>query len=158
MPHISRKLTRKLLFQKLFVLGFSYLSDDDFFEFFYFDNQKLEIDKNYFIEMQSIILDKEWIFIALIARYAPKFNIKNMSLLYVLPVYIAMAEMFYLKEEIPAKVSLNEAIELAKVYSDDPVKKIVNWILNNILKDYETLVKEIPDMEAKNDFSFFKKI
>jgi hypothetical protein len=59
MTHISRKLTRRLLFQKLFVLGFSYLSDDDFFEFFYFDNQKIEVDREYFKEMQNIILEKE---------------------------------------------------------------------------------------------------
>lgn len=156
MTHISRKLTRKLLFQKLFVLGFSYLSDDDFFEFFYFDNQKIEVDREYFAQMQKIILEKEGIFITFIEKYAPKFHIENMSLLYILPVYIAMAEMFFLKEEIPVKVSINEAIELAKVYSDDPVKKIVNGILNNVMNDYELLSKEIPSMEVKNKFTFFK--
>jgi N utilization substance protein B len=62
----------------------------------------------------------------LIERYAPKFNIEKMSLLYVLPIYIALAEMFFLQEEIPPKVSINEAIELAKIFTDDPVKKIVN--------------------------------
>lgn len=157
MSHISRKLTRRLLFQKLFVLGFSYLSDDDFFEFFYFDNQKIEVDKEYFTQMQEIVLDKEWIFITFIEKYAPKFNIEKMSILYILPVYIAMAEMFFLKEEIPPKVSINEAIELAKIYSDEPVKKIVNGILNNIMKDYEVLNKEIINMNTKNDFTFFKK-
>jgi len=157
MTHISRKLTRRLLFQKLFVLGFSYLSDDDFFEFFYFDNQKIELDKEYFKEMQNIILEKEWIFITFIEKYAPKFKIENMSLLYILPVYVAMAEIFFLKEEIPVKVSINEAIELAKIYSDDPVKKIVNGILNNVMNDYDILSKEIPQMNVKNEFSFFKK-
>ncbi len=157
MSHISRKLSRRLLFQKLFVLWFSYLSDDDFFEFFYFDNQKIEVDKEYFVEMQKIILEKEWIFITFIEKYAPKFKIENMSLLYILPVYVAMAEMFFLKEEIPVKVSINEAIELAKIYSDDPVKKIVNGILNNVMNDYEVLAKEIPNMEVNNKYSFFKK-
>jgi hypothetical protein len=80
-----------------------------------------------------------------------------MSLLYILPVYVAMAEIFFLKEEIPVKVSINEAIELAKIYSDDPVKKIVNGILNNVMNDYDILSKEIPQMEVKNEFSFFKK-
>lgn len=157
MAQISRKLTRKFLFQKLFVLWFSNVSDDNFFEFFYYDDKNLELDKDYFSEMQSIILDKEPIFITFIERYAPKFKIENMSLLYVLPVYIALAEMFFLKEEIPVKVSINEAVELAKIYSDDPVKKIVNGILNNVMKDYEKLVLELPSINPENSFSFFKK-
>ncbi|NDK08011.1 hypothetical protein EOM39_02055 [Candidatus Gracilibacteria bacterium] len=157
MAQISRKLTRKFLFQKLFVLGFSNVSDDNFFEFFYYDDKNLELDKDYFSEMQSIILDKEPIFITFIERYAPKFKIENMSLLYVLPVYIALAEMFFLKEEIPVKVSINEAVELAKIYSDDPVKKIVNGILNNVMNDYEKLVLELPSINPENSFSFFKK-
>jgi transcription termination factor NusB len=34
--------------------------------------------------------------------------------------------MFFLTEEIPGKVSINEAVEIAKVYGDDSSKKIVN--------------------------------
>lgn len=156
MPHISRTLTRRLLYQKLFIFGFTYISDEIFFQNFYFDNWDLEVDKVYFEEMQKIILDKEWIFILFIERYAPKFNIEKMSLLYVLPIYIALAEMFFLQEEIPAKVSINEAIELAKIFSDDPVKKIVNGVLNNVFNDYEKLNNEINSIEIKNDFTFFK--
>lgn len=124
---------------------------------FYFDDWNLEIDKSYFQEMQGIILDKEAIFIELIKRYAPKFDIKNMSLLYVLPIFIACAEIFYLNEEIPIKVSLNEAIELAKIYSDDSVKKIVNGILNNILEDYEKLNEEIKTLIPNQTHTFFNK-
>ncbi|MFA5916823.1 MAG: transcription antitermination factor NusB [Candidatus Gracilibacteria bacterium] len=156
MPHISRTLTRRLLYQKLFIFGFTYISDEIFFQNFYFDNGDLEVDKVYFEEMQKIILDKEGIFILFIERYAPKFNIEKMSLLYVLPIYIALAEMFFLQEEIPAKVSINEAIELAKIFSDDPVKKIVNGVLNNVFNDYEKLNNEINSIEIKNDFTFFK--
>ncbi len=156
MAHISRTLTRRLLYQKLFIFGFTYINDEDFFQNFYFDNWDLEVDKVYFEEMQKIILDKEWIFIIFIERYAPKFNIEKMSLLYVLPIYIALAEMFFLHEEIPAKVSINEAIELAKIFSDDPVKKIVNGVLNNVFNDYEKLSNEINSIEIKNDFTFFK--
>lgn len=157
MAQISRKLTRKLLFQKLFVLWFSYISDEDFFDYFYFDDKNLELDREYFDEMHDIIIKNEWVFIMIIERYAPKFKISNMSLLYILPVYIALAEMFYLQEEIPAKVSINEAIELAKNFADDPVKKIVNWILNNVLNDYDNLSKEILDVKITSEFSFFKK-
>jgi hypothetical protein len=45
---------------------------------------------------------------------------------------------------------------LAKIFTDDPVKKIVNWVLNNVFNDYEKLNKEINTIEIKNDFTFFK--
>jgi N utilization substance protein B len=49
-----------------------------------------------------------------------------MNIINILPIYISLAEIFFLDEEIPIKVSVNEAIELAKFYSDDSSKKIVN--------------------------------
>jgi transcription termination factor NusB len=62
------------------------------------------------------ILAKESFFIHIIQKYAPKFQVENMDLSYVLPIFIGACEMLFLKEEIPAKVSMNEAIEIAKVY------------------------------------------
>ncbi len=154
---ISRKLTRRFLFQKLFALGYAYTTDDEFLDAFYFDDWESELDRQYFNEMQEIILSKEWTFIYIIKKYAPKFDIENMSILYVLPVFIALAEMFYLKEEIPAKVSLNEAIELAKIYSDDWIKKVVNWILNKAMEDYDKLSVDIKEIEKISDYCYFKK-
>ena len=62
--------------------------------------------------------------------------------------------MLHLREEIPMKVSINEAVEMAKVYSTDSSKKIVNGILNNFYNDIENYKKEtaVPPI---SDFSFF---
>jgi N utilization substance protein B len=80
-----------------------------------------------------------------------------MSLSNVLPVYIWLAEMFFLTEEIPGKVSLNEAVEIAKVYWDDSAKKVVNWILNKVYKDFETLIKTKGNDYSNITESCFKK-
>ncbi len=37
--------------------------------------------------------------------------------------------------DVPAKVTLNEAIELAKTFADDEARRFVNGILDNVLKD-----------------------
>lgn len=37
-------------------------------------------------------------------------------------------------EEVPARVALNEAIELAKVYSDEKSVSFINGVLDSILK------------------------
>ncbi len=156
MSQTSRKLTRKLLFQKLFVLGFTRLNDEDFLKSFYFDNWKTSLDKPYFSNMQKIILEKETFFIKIIEKYAPKFGIEKMSLLYILPIFIALAEMFFLEEEIPPLVSINEAVELSKIFSDEPVKKVVNWVLNKVLLDYEVIKNDMENIDLKkNNFSFF---
>jgi N utilization substance protein B len=47
---------------------------------------------------------------------------------------IALYEMLYV-DDLPAKVSINEAIELAKKYSDDRSRKFVNGILSHALEE-----------------------
>ncbi len=48
---------------------------------------------------------------------------------------MATAEMLYM-EDIPPKVSIDEAIELAKKYSTEDSGKFVNGVLDRIYKDY----------------------
>jgi transcription termination factor NusB len=79
-----------------------------------------------------------------------------MDLTYVLAIFIWASEMLFFPEEIPAKVSINEAIELAKTYWTDTAKKIVNWVLNQVYKNYDELKKKLENFESDNDFSFFK--
>jgi hypothetical protein len=88
--------------------------------------------------------------------YAPKFEPENMSLTYVIPIFIWATEMLYFSEEIPAKVSMNEAIEIAKVYWEDSAKKIVNWVLNKLYKEYDEIKEKLDNLEIKDKHSFFK--
>ncbi|MDY7904507.1 MULTISPECIES: transcription antitermination factor NusB [Bacillus] len=50
---------------------------------------------------------------------------------------LAVYEMVY-TDDIPANVSLNEAIELAKRFGDDKAAKFVNGVLSNIKTDIES--------------------
>jgi hypothetical protein len=58
--------------------------------------------------------------------------------------------MFFLEEEIPAKVSINEAVEISKIFWDDSSKKIVNWVLNKIFIDSENILNLIKDKDFLN--------
>jgi transcription termination factor NusB len=95
---------------------FHTIDEKTFKESFYDDQFTFEIDEAYVSEMIKIIPEKESFFIEVIETYSPRFKIRHMSVLYLLPIYIALAEMFYFSEEIPAKVSINEGIEMAKMY------------------------------------------
>ena len=39
------------------------------------------------------------------------------------------------EEDVPDKVALNEALELAKKYSDDASRKFINGLLSAVMKE-----------------------
>lgn len=53
---------------------------------------------------------------------------------------MAMCEFLYFKD-IPPKVSIDEAIEIAKKYSTDKSGKFVNGILDSVLSDWKSAQK-----------------
>ena len=59
--------------------------------------------------------------------------------------------------DVPPRVSLDEAIELAKRYSDDAGKKLINGILNTIIAQRETLISTWPDRKPLNYSLFSSK-
>lgn len=66
-----------------------------------------------------------------INSYAINWNAEKMFMLDKLILRLAIFEMFFMKET-PKKVIINEAIELAKKYSAENSKTIINGILNQI--------------------------
>lgn len=155
---VSRKKTRKFLFQRLFSKCYTQIDNAEFTASFLLAKFSGVLDEAYMEEMEELVVEKESSCIALIQKYAPKFEIEKMSFIYLLPIYIGVCEMMFLKEEIPAKVTINEAVELAKVYGDDSCKKIVNWVLNKVYEDNEQISKELDTLKPKNDFSIFSQI
>jgi len=155
----NRKKSRKLLFQELYAMSINDFNSSLFRESFFSDVFTYEPDEKYINEMEKIIRYYEPFFVNILQKYSPKFNVKTMSLSYILPIYIWLAEMFFYSEEIPAKVSINEAVEVAKVYWDDSSKKIVNWVLNKVYEDYEELNKvKLNDYSSINETCFKKLI
>jgi len=133
----SRKKTRRHLVQKLHARIYCHVESESFNEAFFDDRFNFELDNNYMEEMYHLIIEKQCEILDIIAKYAPKFDIETMLKTNILSLAIAISEMLWLKEEIPAKVSINEAIELSKYYGDDMSKNIVNWILNSFFENLE---------------------
>ena len=50
--------------------------------------------------------------------------------------------------EIPAKVTIDEAVELAKKFADDEGKKFVNGVLDRILRDEARLAEKRAEAEG----------
>lgn len=55
-------------------------------------------------------------------------------------IRLASYEIFYCPE-IPTKVSINEAVELAKKFSTDDSSRFINGILGSVIKKYEDRIE-----------------
>jgi len=69
-----------------------------------------------------------------ISEYAENWQLKRMAVIDRNILRFAAFELLFL-EEIPPKVSINEAVELAKKYGDVESSKFVNGILDRIYKE-----------------------
>jgi N utilization substance protein B len=133
----SRKKTRRHLVQKLYSRIYGELDTVLFNEAFFDWRFDFDPDIAYMDEMFFLVVEKQHEILGVIKTYAPKFDLETMMKTNIIALSIAITEMLWLKEEIPAKVSINEAIDLSKYYGDDNSKNIVNGILNSFFTNIE---------------------
>lgn len=153
----SRRKTRQCLFQALYSCVFlKEKFDKQFFLESFFDEWfEGFLDDEFFDEIFSWVQEKEKELIYLVKKFAPKFDIWSMSLVNLIPVFISSYEQLFLKcDTIPFKVSIDEALELTKIYSDDQWRILANWILNSIKDNKETLLKEFQDIKDAKTYFF----
>lgn len=153
---LNRKKSRKFLFQELYSSCFVKFNEELFLESFFEWVFDFISDIDYINDMKKNILKNEFYLVWIIKMYAPKFSVESMNLTYILPIYISLTEMFFIEEEIPAVVSINEAVDLAKIYWDESSKKIVNWILHKVSQNIDDTKKYIETTEKWNYNSIFK--
>jgi N utilization substance protein B len=153
----NRKKTRKYLYQKIYATTFSKIDESEFDNTFYNEVFDFDLDKKYLTDMYSLILGKEDYLLKIISMLAPKFKIESMWNHYIIPIFIGATEMLFLEEEIPAKVSMNEAIEMSKVYWDESSKRIVNWVMNKLYKDIEEIKNKLNEFDWNFGISILKR-
>ncbi|WP_227766001.1 transcription antitermination factor NusB [Zhaonella formicivorans] len=73
-----------------------------------------------------------------IEKFSIDWEIKRMANVDRNLLRLAIYEMLFLAEEIPRNVSINEAVELAKIFSSPEAGKFVNGILDQVKKQLET--------------------
>lgn len=80
------------------------------------------------------ILEKQNELDAYIEKYAKGRTLARISKIAKAVMRISIYEMLYI-DDIPASVSINEAVELANQYDDDKTKAFVNGILNAVKEE-----------------------
>lgn len=133
----SRRNTRIALIQALYADIFIQNVDISAFRESYIDeNPVRNIDEVFFVHHRDFVHQNMAKFLAIIVDLAPKFEIEKMPRLHIIILALALAEI-YSDSDVDDKVSINEAIELAKHFSDASGAKFINGILGNFIRNRE---------------------
>ena len=91
---------------------------------------QLEIDNNFVRESLDGVFSHQQEIISLSNKYLKNWDYSRLSKVDQAILSLAIYELMW--SDVPSLVAINEAIELAKKYSDDPVVKMINGVLDKI--------------------------
>ncbi|WP_186430010.1 transcription antitermination factor NusB [Clostridium sp. BSD9I1] len=93
-----------------------------------------QVDMGYVINMMKNIQENEDMLDEKIKKYLKGWKINRISKVELAILRLCTYEILF-EEDIPERVSINEAIELTKKYCDDKSKNYINAVLDNIAKE-----------------------
>ena len=127
---MNRREARQAAFELLFETEFkSVESGKDIFELF-LEVHELEADE-YIKTVYFGVLEHKDEIDALIGKYAKGWKTARISRVSRSILRLSIFEMLYLSD-IPASVSINEAVELCKTFDEESARAFVNGILNSV--------------------------
>lgn len=130
---MSRSTAREHLFQLTFEQLFSEDKNDVTLEAYLMDASLTESDKQYVRKAYDGIYTHLDELKGIIAKYSNGFNIDRIYKPDLAAMIVSVYEMKYVPE-VPAAVSINEAVELVKKYSTEKSKSYVNGVLASVNK------------------------
>jgi len=134
---MKRSEIRETLFKLLFRAEFNDASEmPEQIQYYFSVNSDSEIadeDKEYIIKREEDILSRLPEIDKAISEKATGWTIDRFGKVDLAIIRLAVYEMLF-DEEIPASVSINEAVELAKKYGRDESKSFVNGVLAKFAK------------------------
>lgn len=133
---MNRKRSREIAMELLFGMTLSKNTIGETIENFKEDYEmKLNtIDLEYIIKALEKVEENKEIIDEKIEGALTNWKIDRISKVNLSILRLSIAEMLYL-EDVPGRVSINEAIELTKKYSDEKSVSFVNGVLDKVLKN-----------------------
>ena len=131
---MGRKKARDNAFKCIYQLEF--MDDknvEKLLEYCYDENQNTDNEKEYIQKVVNGVVENLSIIDNNILKNLKNLTIKKKKKIDLAILRLAIYEILYL-EDIPAKVSVNEAVELAKEYGGTDSKSFVNGLLAKIIE------------------------
>lgn len=99
--------------------------------------EKEDFDVDYLKEVLSGVSENLASIDNCIIKYSKDWNVERMSKVDLSILRVAIFELLY-KEDIPASVTINEAVEIAKKYSHQDAGSFINGILGSVYRESNT--------------------
>lgn len=132
---MGRKKARDNAFKCIYQLGFDNHNDyEKILEYCYEENQNDEEEKEYIEKVVLGIKENLEEIDNIILSKLKNWTIQRISKIDLAILRLSIYEIKYYKE-IPIKVSVNEAVELAKTYADNKSRAFVNGVLAKIIEN-----------------------
>lgn len=134
---MSRKVARELSFKVIF--SFNFQSENEEIESLInnLENETNDVtkeDKEYIKEIVNGIINNKEKLDEVIKKYLKEWTMDRISKTDLAILRLAVYEILY-REDIPYKVSVNEAVELAKAFSDDTSPSFINGVLAGVINE-----------------------
>lgn len=138
---MSRKLARELCMKVLFEMHMNNEFDIKKVEHHLSEEGMEEKQKDYIYGLLNKVIEHLSNIDGIIEEYSKGWKINRIANVDLAILRLALAEILYM-EDIPYKVSINEAVELGKTYGSDETPAFINGILGKYvekegLKDHE---------------------
>ena len=133
------KLTRTQAREKIMVILYQidfYMKENIPYELEEVFKENLEMDNKYVRDIVNGVLENLENIDNLITKYLENWDLDRLGKTDKAILRLATYEMVYY--DTPKLVVINEAVELAKMYSDDKVVKLINAVLDKIRDNEET--------------------
>ncbi len=133
----SRHAQRVFAFQILYSLNFQQTESQVLSTFNHFKNDQdtaAQQEMSYALQLVNGVRDNLDELDAAISRHSQNWKVKRIAMVELTIMRLAVYEMTH-REDIPVKVAINEAIELAKTFGDNNSRNFVNGILDAVARD-----------------------
>lgn len=98
-------------------------------------NIKNALDLDYMKRVCSELSEHNYDIEEIITKHAKNWSLNRIAKVDLAILKLSICEIVYMYKEVPVKVSINEAIDLAKLYCDDKSPKFINGILGSVVND-----------------------
>jgi len=150
----NRHLSRTIAMQSLYQWDFLGMEDEKIADIIEFNRQEFapKFDDQKFVEgLVHGVMEHRQDIDDIITQFAPDWPLESLTLIDRNILRLGVYELKYV-EAIPAKVAINEAIELAKGFGGQSSGRFVNGVLGAVYKDMvaKGQMKKV-DQEAKEE-------
>lgn len=130
---MTRRKQRENIFRILFKLEFNAVDEMEEQIGYSIDGlgEIADEDRDYIVNKTKKIIDYVGELDKIISEVSAKWNIERIGKAELAILRLAVYEMRY-DEDVPFRVAINEAVELAKIYCNDDAKSFVNALLAKV--------------------------